>query len=129
MSDNNFEFNDTLTYQPPDADDCLIVPEAQWDQLYTNLEKANIFMDKLLWMLCGICGGGFLTYIATFFTLPTDGESIQKPTFLMFSLILLIAAIFFFIVANKLGSGVTAESVRDQMAVLKTGFRKLTKSK
>jgi hypothetical protein len=127
MDDNSFEFKDTLSYKAPDAPDCLIVPEEQWDELQINLEKANPFRDNLIWVLCGICGGGAISCWATYFAFPPDIEHLIKLTFLVLGIVLPLATILFLILALKLGSEVTAESVKNQMAVLKKGFRKLTR--
>ncbi len=128
MTDNSFEFKDTLSYKAPDAPDCLMVPEAQWDELHTNLEKTNPFRDNLLWVLCGICGGGAISCWATYFAFPQDIDHVIKLTFFVLGIVLPLATIAFLVLALKLGSEVTADSVKEQMSVLKKGFRKLTTS-
>lgn len=128
MTESNFEFKDTLSYQAPDAPDCLMVPEAQWDEIHANLEKVHPFRDNMLWMLCGVCGGGAISCWATYFAFPSDVEHLIKLTFLILGIFLPLAAITFLVLALKLGSETTAESVKDQMSVLKKGFRKLTTS-
>ncbi|MCI5126972.1 MAG: PspC domain-containing protein [Candidatus Electrothrix sp. AUS3] len=128
MTENNFEFKDTLSYESPEAPDCLIVPEAQWDELYNNLKETKAFRDNLLWMLCGVCGGGTISCWATYYSLPSTAGDLLKLTFCVLGVLLPILTILFLVLALKLGSEVTAESVREQMSVLKKGFRKLTAS-
>ena len=125
---NNLTFTDTLSYQAPDAPDCLVVPEAQWDLLHDNLKKTNPFSDNLLWMLCGVCGGGTISCWAAYFSSPANVEDPQKDVFLFLGILLPIAMAALLILALKLGSEVTAVSVREQMTLLKKGFRKLTTS-
>lgn len=126
MAENNFEFRDTLSYKSPEAPDCLIVPEAQWDELHDNLQKSSPFKDNLLWMLCGVCGGGTISCWATYFSFPKNVGPLLKLIFLVLGIILPLATILFLILAFRLGSEATADSVRGQMSVLKKGFRKLT---
>jgi hypothetical protein len=126
MTKNNLEFKDTMSYQAPESPDCLMVPEAQWDELHGNLKKTSPFRDHLLWMLCGVCGGGTISCWATYIAFPDNVEHILKLTFFILGIVLPLATLILLILALKLGSEVTAESVREQMTVLKKGFRKLT---
>ena len=123
---NNFEFKDTLSYEAPEAPDCLMVPEAQWDEIHANLKSTHPFKDNLLWVLCGICGGGAISCWATYYAFPADIEHIIKLTFLVLGFVLPITAIVIAIIAFKTGSETTADNVSGQMEVLKKGFRKLT---
>ncbi|MBA6409048.1 MULTISPECIES: hypothetical protein [Pseudoalteromonas] len=125
MSDN-FEFKDTLSYKSPDALDCLMVPEDQWDEIHNNLKNTHPFRDNLLWVLCGICGGGAISVWATYFAFPKEIGHIIKLTFLVLGILLPIVSLVLAIIALKTGSETTSENVSSQMDVLKKGFRKLT---
>ncbi|MBW3691621.1 hypothetical protein ACK31Z_12430 [Aeromonas dhakensis] len=126
MSGTSFEFKDTLSYTAPAAPDCLMVPEVQWDELQSNLSKIRPFRDNLLWVFCGIFGGGAVSCWATFFTFSTETPENIKNYFFNAGIILPIATLICIVLALKLGSNVTADNVKGQMEVLKKGFRKLT---
>jgi hypothetical protein len=123
---NNFEFKDTLSYEAPASPDCLMVPELQWDELYNNLQKTHPIRDNLLWSLFGVCGGGFISCLATYIALPANTSDLLKITFLLLSIGCPLASIVLLILAIKTGSETTATAVCEQMSVLKKGFRKLT---
>ncbi|MFQ1594527.1 hypothetical protein [Aeromonas sp. Y293-4] len=126
MSGTSFEFKDTLSYTAPAAPDCLMVPEVQWDELQSNLSKINPFRDNLLWVFCGIFGGGAVSCWATYFTISDVALTEIKNNFFNAGIILPIAALICVLLALRLGSNVTADNVKGQMEVLKKGFRRLT---
>lgn len=121
-----FEFTDTLSYQSPEAPDCLMVPEAQWNKIHENLKQTKPFRDNLLWVLCGVFGGGA---ISCFITLPTISDTAPDyyfPVYLVVAIVLVFLAIGSGVVATKLSSETTSQEVAGQMDVLRPGFRKLT---
>lgn len=126
MSEENFTFADTLKYEPPNEPDCLLVPEAQWDTIHDNLKKSNSFRDNLLWTIAGLCGGGGISCWVTYLTFPDGAELVLEISFLVLAVILSIVAVILIVLANKLGSDTTVETVKSQMDVLKKGFRKFT---
>lgn len=129
MSD--ITFSDEWSYCPPEQPDCLVVPEIQWDKLESNLKEASIARDAALWCLCGICGGGALTCLVSFFAFPLTqspnmAQLVKQYAFLGSGLFLLIACVVIAIFEWKQGTAPIAKEVGAQMEVLKQGFRRLT---
>ena len=121
-----FKFEDEMSYQSPEEPDCLMVPEAQWDKLHANLKQPNPKRDHLLWAVCGLCGGGFLTCAATIPVIPEGASNFLSLTYTTLAVLLAIAALATGIAAEKLSGETTSQQVYGQMAVLRVGFRKLT---
>ena len=131
---NDFTFSDNLTYLPPEQPVCYIVPEVQWNELENNLGNASITKDAALWCISGICGGGAITCIVSYFAYPQTQTAdviqiVKQYSFLGIGILIMIACIVIFLFAWKQTSSATAEIVKNQMNVLKKGFRKLTSEK
>lgn len=123
-------FSDRWAYRPPEQPDCLVVPEVQWDELDSNLAKASVARDAALWCLCGICGGGALTCLVSFFAFPqiqdpSTGDLVKQYAFLGIGVVLAVASAVVGILAWKQAAAYSAGEVRAQMKVLKPGFRRL----
>ena len=126
MSDpKNFEFTDRLSYEMPDAPDCLMVPEEQWDQIQSNLKAAHPFLDNCLWIVAGIAGGGAISCWCTLGSFTVDTADWIKHLFVTASFVLPAIAVITAFAAYKFGSETTSKEVASQMEVLKKGFRKL----
>jgi len=123
---DNIDFSDGMTYQPPEASDCLVVPEVQWDCLYGNLQgNDSLIRDAALWALGGIAGGGAIALISGFFAIGSEGSVLVKVIFMVLGILLFLACPVLFWFANRFSPESTAKAVSSQMNVLKPGFRRL----
>lgn len=129
---DDITFADNLTYQAPESGDCLVVPDAQWEELSGNLAKSSTVRDVVLWTMAGVLGGGSVTCIATYAAFPNaiSGAGVPEAdpralNFVMAGIAFAVLAAAVAVAAWKTGSAATADAVGAQMRVLKKGFRRL----